>query len=108
MPASARLLPFSAEIRCGLLIEYHMTLANLGQGRGDARHFSTMAGVIVITCYRLDAGYGEACPDGMAEVQEASVRCNRIAEVTGVCGVDKATYGLLADLLNDRRAAALI
>jgi hypothetical protein len=47
----------------------------------------------------LDAGYGEACPDAMAEVKEALVRCNRVAEVTGVCGVDEVTFDLLADLL---------
>jgi hypothetical protein len=76
-----------------------MTLAVLRQGRGDARHFSAMAGIIVITCYLLDAGYGEACQDAMAEVQEALVRCNRIAEATGVCGIDEATFDLLADLL---------
>jgi hypothetical protein len=97
--ASMRLLPLPTEITCGLLIEYHMTLANLRQGHGDARHFSTMAGVIIITCCLIDAGYGEACPDAMAEVQEALVRCNRIAEATGVYGVDEATFHLLADLL---------
>lgn len=99
MPASTRLLPLPTEITCGLLIEYHMALAALRQGRGDACHFSTMAGVIVITCYLVDAGYGEACTDAMTEVQEALVRCSRIAEVTGVCGVDEATFDLLADIL---------
>ena len=54
-----------------------MTLAVLRQGRGDARHFRTMAEVIVITCYLLDAGYGEACLDATARVQVALVRCNR-------------------------------
>lgn len=58
-----------------------------------------MAGNIVIPCYLLDAGYGEACQDAMAEVQEALVRCNRIAAVTGVGGIDEATFDLLADLL---------
>jgi hypothetical protein len=42
-----------------------------------------MAEVIVITCYLLDAGCGEACPDTMPEVQEALVRCNRGAKIRG-------------------------
>jgi hypothetical protein len=60
-----------------------MTLPVLRQGRGNARHFTTMAEVIVITCYLLDAGCGEACPDTMPEVQEALVRCNRGAKIRG-------------------------
>jgi hypothetical protein len=43
----------------------------------------------------LDADYGEACQDAMAEVQEALVRCKRVAEVTGGCGLDEATFNLL-------------
>ncbi|MEX3985291.1 hypothetical protein AB4Y45_40785 [Paraburkholderia sp. EG287A] len=82
-----------------------MRLANLRQGRGDARHFETMADVIAITCHLLAAGYVEACPEGMAEVQDALVRCHRSAEVTGVWAVDSVTFDLLADLLtlNERQ-----
>jgi len=99
VPVSTRLLPLPDEVIGELLIEYHMTLANLRRGAGDFRHFATMARVVVLTCHLFQAGYGEAQVDGLMEVQDALDRSHRKAVDTGIWGVDEAAFELLADLL---------
>jgi hypothetical protein len=97
--ASTRLLPLPDEVVSALLIDYHMALASLRQGRGDLHHFVTMARVVVVSCHLFDAGYGEAHIDGLMEVHEALDRSHRMAAQTGNWCVDDATFELLADLL---------
>jgi hypothetical protein len=70
-PVTAHALRWLAEPIGSAAVKHSLqNLAAPWQGRGDARHFSAMARIIVITCYLVDAGYGEACPGAMAEVQE--------------------------------------
>jgi hypothetical protein len=57
------LLPLPTEVTCGPLIEYHMTLANLRRGRGDARLAAASTKKETAICI----GIGHTCRLGRSE-----------------------------------------
>lgn len=83
-----------------LLISYYWQLDELKAGRGNAAMIGTMASVIVATCLLVNAGWGEAQAEGMAEVQSRLIECNAHAARTGSWRVDPQTYELLCEVLD--------
>jgi hypothetical protein len=58
-----------------------------------------LARVIVTIAELVNAGYGDADPEGFAAAKDALVRANEVAHTTGVWSVDEPTLILLGDLL---------
>ncbi|QCP53394.1 hypothetical protein FAZ95_30510 [Trinickia violacea] len=97
---ASRLLPMPRDESRRLLISYYWQLDELKSGRGNAAMIGTMAGVIVATCLLVNAGWGEAQAEGMAEVQSRLIECNAEAARTGSWRVDPLTYELLCEVLD--------